>query len=437
MKNKWLVPIIVGTSLSLCLSVNIAFADVAWHPKEKVELKVWSPSSPVFDKMMTEDIIPRFQKVYPKIKIDYQVFPFSELLTKSIAAIAGKRGADLNWVNLQWYGPFVEHELAWPIPETIIDDEYMKENYVGGIDIKARGKRYLVPTGVMGNVVFYNKTLFAKAGITPQDVGRTWKQAVGAFQKLTQWEGDRLAQAGLTVDGGVGQFRFVELVYQQGVGMFSEDGKRCHLNIPEVRKALQFILDLYDEYKVTSRVLLPSLEAFGANKTAAIIEWTWLPGFLKANYPNLNWGVLTMPTFDGDGPYGRCNLVDSAYVVTKLAQGERLKAAWEYWKFLFKNDENVEKICKFKGIIPVLKSLIDAPWIEERKDLSVLRKQITDPAGGHIFPGAYPKKWIDVTKGIFEEVVFEGKDIEKTLKKYEEIYNQHLAEHNYPYTPEA
>ena len=67
----------------------------------------------------------------------------------------------------------------------------------------ADGKLYGLPLFVDVRVLFYNKTLFAEAGVNPEDI-KTWDDLEAAAIKLTKRDGDKLVQAGFSLkDAGL------------------------------------------------------------------------------------------------------------------------------------------------------------------------------------------------------------------------------------------
>jgi len=412
-----------------------------WHPSHKVSIVWWEPSGG--SKRVGDWAIPIFEREYPNIEVKYQKFPSKEYVTKILVSIASGVGPNVCWVNNQPYAPLAEAGVLRPVPSYVVDDKYVEENYLPGSEIKAWGKRYLLPTGVMCPILYYNVDMLNEAGISVQNIGRTWEEVAKTAQRLTVRENGKISRAGLTIHGGnngVGEYLgylWLDLMYQQEVGIISEDGKRAEFNTPEGVNAWKIILKFYEEYKTTSVNIPDFREAMGQGRAAMAPIWSWLGGYLKYAYPKAKVEATIYPTIDGDGPYARCNMIDTAYVVTTQGKGDEVKAAWELWKFLCLRDDILEWICKNNTIVPVKKSLLDAPWIREDSGLCAIKRQIEDPAGGVIYPGAFPFALCDALTSMAEAIIFKREDIEETLTKYEKDISKELQKHNYPFTPQA
>jgi len=394
------------------------------------EVTLWTEAAERRDRVFKDVIIPEFEKENPDIVINYQVFPDADYREKLLAAMSADKGPDIAWANI----PFMmEMGFARPIPESLVTDEYMEENYLPGKDYKYEGKRYLIPTGTMASILYYNKQILRDAGIDPEDIGSTWEEAAETFEKLTKWNGNFLMQAGFAFNGMMPTL-FSDYIRQQGKATWiktKEGYFKWSFNNEETKKAVRFILDLYDKYKVNTREFLNWNEAFGTGRAAIVPWWTWGGSFLEATYPDLEWGAVPRPRFEGTGAYGYCNEIDSIYFVTTSAKGEELEAAWKFWEFISMRDENIRTICKAAGIIPLKKSLLDDPWISERSDFLALKEQMIDPTGGQVFFGSVPSSWGEALTKAIEEIVYTNADIDSVLQKYEDYGNKALKDGKY------
>jgi len=396
----------------------------------KTEVTLWTIAAERRDEVFKNKIIPEFQKEYPDIEINYQTYPDADYKEKLLAAMSADRGPDITWANI----PFLmEMGFARPIPESLVTDEYMEENYLPGKDYKYKGKRYFIPSGTMGSILYYNKKILQDAGIDPKTIGSTWEEAAETYKKLTDWNGDFLMQAGFAFNGMVPTL-LGDYTRQQGMSPFvktKEGDSKLDFNNDRTKQAIGYIKDLYDKYKVNSRGFLNWNEALGTGKAAIVPWWTWGGSFLEATYPDLEWGTATRPRYKGTGPYGYCNEMDTVYFVTTSAKGEELEAAWKFWEFISMRDENIRIICRGAGVIPLKKSLLDDPWISERPDFLTLKEQMLDPTGGQIFFGSAISRWSEALSKAAEEILYTGADINSVLEKYEGYVNEDLEISDY------
>ncbi len=418
LKSSWIV--MLGALMllnSLMLVVNAMGS---------VSVTIWDIAQEPENTYMKTKIIPTFEKANPGIKVKLEIIPIAEYRSKLIAALTAGMGPDLAWANIPY---LMELGFTQPIPETLIDDTYMAQNYLAGHDFKYKGKRHFVPTGTMAQILYYNVDLLKAAGMENKDIGRTYDSLIAAAQKLTKWSDNRLIQAGFAFNGYLETF-FNNAIRQEGKPVWSKisEGKfKLHFNTPEAKRAAQLCLDLYDKYRVNTREFLNWNEALGTGKGAIVPWWTWGGPYMNANYPDIKWGAWYCPTYTGHGPYGYCNEMDNVYFVTTSAKGDRTAPAWKLWEFISINDENARLICQAKGIIPLKKSLIQDAWIAQQPDLQILREQMLDPKGGQIFFGSAVESWGVNTGKAIEAIAIHGKKMEETFQAYENIINEDMA----------
>ena len=99
-------------------------------------------------------------------------------------------GPDIMTIDGIWVGEFADAGYLKPL------DDVVGGNAVGGWDGWAQipqtvqqnmqfdGKRYGIPSGTDGRVLFYNRTLFARAGLPADWQPTSWADVVSAGQKL-------------------------------------------------------------------------------------------------------------------------------------------------------------------------------------------------------------------------------------------------------------
>jgi len=98
-------------------------------------------------------------------------------------------------------------------------------------------------------VLFYNKDLFDAAGVSYPDDTWTWDDYLAAARKLTVNDPDpEKRRVGTVID--FWGARVYPWIWAAGGEILSQDGKRCLLDSPESREALQFLVDLRHKWKV-------------------------------------------------------------------------------------------------------------------------------------------------------------------------------------------
>ncbi|MCP4543217.1 MAG: extracellular solute-binding protein [Chloroflexi bacterium] len=416
-----------------------------WHPSSPIELLAWgnfAEGSPMGQALL--DRFRRFEARYPNIKIKTEDVPGEEQRTKVHAAWVSKEGPDLTYD----FDQQADHARAGIIPS--ISNDVMPSSWLDEHDFYSvrpldDGKPYALMTGAMGPIMYYNKDIFDEAGYTGQDIPTTWDEFARFAKELTVWDGDTMVQAGFAFNE-YARYIWIDMIYQQGGHVHNME--QALFNSPEGEQAWQTLLDFYDTHKINSREFLIWDEAFGTGKAAVAQNWTWFGDHLTHNYPTVNWRPAFYPTFTGSAPYGRIALDGPGFMVTNLAEGDRLKAAWEFFKF---------QCYEYQGLDEYFSTMGDVLYITPHPDyaelaaaaanaaeptfndlasmqLSILRQQID---AGMVFPGEISAPHDDMWTKIEDAIVFEGRPIKEVLDQYEELYTDMLQKTDFWVTSDA
>lgn len=233
-------------------------------------------------------------------------------------------------------------------------DEYINdfvESFM--IDSYVDGKIYSIPFQRSVNILYYNKDMFAAAGLDPDIPPTTWEELVEYAQKLTlRDESGNTTQWGIALglSTGSAQWTFTGLALQNsldGSGLATEDGKTVLFNTPENVEALQFVIDLQQKYKVMQEGIIANgdLPTMFTEGLVAMIENT-TGGMTSIASSGINFGVAMLPGPRRNGaPTGGGNI----YICNGISE-ERQKAAWSFIRFAT-DPERVAQWCVDTGYV--------------------------------------------------------------------------------------
>jgi len=348
-----------------------------------------------------------------------------------LAALPVGEGPDIYQMHNAKFTPFLEAEIMEPYPDHIFPpnemDQYMgfKQHHFHGPD----GRWYYWPYGLMTSGIFINRTLWEEGGLTDDDIPTTWEELIEVGKKLTKYDAaGRISQAGFNING-YQTILWTDLMYQQGRYLFTKDGKRTQVNIPEGKLAVQFMLDLYEKHKLCDVGFLPWMESFGTGKAAIVYSWGWFGGYMRTNYPDIEWLYGNTPTFTGDLlPAQARNNYEVSQCVNANTSADKKEAAFEFIHWVMSDAEKLVDLALMHDIAPGRMDLFEHPRILEQPMLRKVVKQIPYT----IFPGELPSLWEDAVRDFIEEGVFlAGMPIDEALVKGEEAGNAVLAEKDY------
>jgi ABC-type glycerol-3-phosphate transport system substrate-binding protein len=416
------------------------------HPTSPVELKIWTQTGPDTDpwQIASKAMFERFQKKYPEIKLNVEQIAGSDLDAKVTAALTSKDGPDLI-LESDREGQFARDKVIKPIPEDVMPLSYIKDHHFYEVRPLDDGLLYWIHQGVMGPILYCNKALLAEKGLKPSDTPTTWDEFGKFCQQLTKVENGQMTQAGFAFNN-YARYIWDDMMYQQKAHVYNQT--KSFVNTPESEKAWQTLVDFYDKYKINDRAFLAFDEGFGKGKAAFSQVWTWFGSALEGNYPDIDWAPVTYPTFSGKGPYGRCDYDGVGFMVTTFAQGDKDKAAWEFFKYESHEYQWLVDKCNANGLTvgtwphpDYQKIFDDAAKIEKPTQLdrrlqsfAVLSKQYD---GGMVFPGEVAAPFDDMWHKMEDAILKDKKPIKDVIADYQKQYDEMLAQTHFWITPEA
>ncbi|UFU05226.1 extracellular solute-binding protein [Ruania halotolerans] len=219
---------------------------------------------PEFEAMMAE----RDQDV--TVVFDPQGVDDEDYKTKISLDLQSGGGADIIGMDGIWVGEFAEAGYIQPLGAvggTAVDEwdgwEQIPEAVQGALAFN--GERYGVPQGADGRVLYYNRDLFAEAGL-PQDWQPTsWAELLDAARALDELDGVIPLQLNAGVAMG-------EATTMQGVlPMLVGTGAQVHENDQWIgaTEELRQVLDLYRTIYVDSDLGDPVLQVEAAGRDSS------------------------------------------------------------------------------------------------------------------------------------------------------------------------
>ncbi|MBL1068176.1 sugar ABC transporter substrate-binding protein [Streptomyces sp. 7-21] len=175
-----------------------------------------------------------------------------------------------------------------------LDDEVDTEGFYDSVLDTGRydGELYGVAPGVNGLALFYDREVFAEAGLEPPT---TWEELRRTAAALTEGHRYGLALSAIGTEEGTWQFE----PFLWGAGAELTD-----LDSPEAVTALSFWGSLFDDGSVSASALNWSqsdvAEQFAGGHAAMMINGSWQLAALDA-YEDLDYGVVPLPTLREGG----------------------------------------------------------------------------------------------------------------------------------------
>jgi multiple sugar transport system substrate-binding protein len=341
MKRIWLaVPLVLMLVATACTSSG---GGDNGSDNGKINLVMWMgytpppPENQSFEYLSIKRMVDEFETQNPNITIELQYVNSDNALTKAQVALKGGEQPDISYQ----YGTNMPQLAQAPQLVDLTsrvngssynwDDFYKGEQEVATVDGKVLG----VPALVDNLAVVYNKDLFAKAGLQDPGPDWTWDELRTDAKALT----DRSTQTfGLVfpADGSETMvWQYDAMLWEAGGSILSDDGKSVAFNQAPGVRALTMLSDIYADGSMYLDFNPDSGkygQLFNSGKIGMVITGPWdLSGF-----PDVNYGVQFMPSFDPGGSHQTIAGPDNWVIFDNGS--ERVDAAWKFLSFMTSPD---------------------------------------------------------------------------------------------------
>jgi len=342
-----------------CLAVvlGVLCAQGVWAQK-KTTITFWKAPHSDSEAAYWKPILEKFMKENPTITVEHLVTPWDTWTEKYTAAFAGGNPPDVSYMT-EWYPTFADANQLADLGKNV-SAATKKSIGKGNWDYATyKGKLIGIPFLAVDSIVFYNKDIFKKEGVS---IPKTWDELLGVAKKLTKdTNGDGKTDQWGTCFGlkpEVNIHVFMPFVVAAGQTYLSADEKQLGFANAEGIKALTYITDFIVKDKVAPTIDMQtdqnwSNQQFYDGKVAMAINQNLFESDVKTNAPALSFGAFELPAGPAKDPrMARANY--GGLGVLSIAQASRNKdAAWKLVEFLTKPENSSMYLSKVNLLSPV------------------------------------------------------------------------------------
>lgn len=221
------------------------------------------------------------------------------------------------------------------------------------------GTTYGIPVGFTTHCLFYNKDIFAKAGVAEPTSDWTWSDVQKAAKEIaSKLDGVK----GFSFQMKPDPYDFEMYLWSNGSAYLDKDGKKeGALNSKESVEVLNLFQTMEKEgYAIATEK--SGTDDFRSGQVAMYVYGSWAISRLQED--GLNYGVTTIPAFEGKGK-SKSILSSSGVAISKDSKNK--EAAWEFVKYWTSEEMNKERI----GLeLPVLHSVVEAEGIMKQPEFA-------------------------------------------------------------------
>lgn len=330
-----------------------------------------------------DEVIKDFSDGHPNIKVTVKPGQDDSKVTQAIGAgngpdiglsystdIVGKFCSSGAWVDLN---PYISRDKV----------DLGKLNATTRTYTEFEGKRCAMPFLADAYGMYYNKDLFAKAGLTtpPKSLDELTEYA----KKLTV----RNPDGSLKTVGFLPLYDFYEnsashLAPATGAKWLTAEGKSAVGTDPGWKTLLAWQKSLVDWYgydnltkfKASLGDEFSADNAFQKGQVAINVDAEYRLAFLKDQAPDLKYGVAPLPTSD-PARYGGGYVTGNIVGISKNAKNP--EAAWELIKYLTTDDKAVVKLAGLLKNVPTTTTAIADPGLNADQDFKAFIDIFNNP----------------------------------------------------------
>ena len=267
-----------------------------WAPTLRLAFGAW-------DEFLRTD----FEKNNPGLKAEVQFLPFGDLVTKTIASLAGGEAPDALHASVAFARDLYDKGALISMNDHIkVQPEYGMDNYFEGSTFfnQYKGQVFGIPgEGPEFTARAYNTEHFDAAGLAsdPQEVQQwTSEMWVEAALKLTQRDGDKVTRSGW-VAINQSEESWAANSYANGVpNLYIDEGKALHPDLPaRGAEVLQYEYDMLHVHNVSKPITPDRTDRpdFYRGEASALYMGSGNIGEINQQQPDLPFEMVQMPRY--------------------------------------------------------------------------------------------------------------------------------------------
>ena len=271
------------------------------------------------------------------IRTTTETVPQAEQSQRLLASAAGGNLPDVAMISAQWFKILADKGLLMPLDQSMLSEVSIEDMHPALRDAYTfDGQLYGLPTDLDMGMLFYNKDLFAKAGLPEPTPDWTWDDFADAAKALTSGEGTG-KQYGVDIAAAWGNYPFLSAVANSyGGNLIDTAAGTPAIDSEAGRKTI----DLWN------RLVVEDQSAPGLGSDASIVN-----------------GNIAMGIYGPWAAYYFLKDVDYDWGVTTLPQGSQ-PATWGWGSVLVAFNSTEDKECALK----FMDNFLSPDLIKQRAD---------------------------------------------------------------------
>lgn len=303
---------------------------------EKVTIKFEQFSGAGDNEVYLKKMIDEYTKKNPHVTIDLMTIGYGDYFTQLMAKVAADQAPDMYELNYENFVSYAKKGVLLSLDDTIKSTGFdvAKYNKRALEAFRYEDKQFGLPNSFSNVLLFYNKDLFDKAGVSYPTNNWNWNDALEAAKKIRALDKNTFG-----LYRPVQFWELFKVAKQNGGSLFNEDMTKFTIDTPENREALQYMVDMVNKYNVmpTEEQLAGAgdWDLFKVGRLGMMVTGVWaIPDFTRDC--DFEWDIAVEPGNKAKA----CHFFSNGYVVnknTKIAN-----AAFDFASFLTSAKEAVQ-----------------------------------------------------------------------------------------------
>jgi multiple sugar transport system substrate-binding protein len=333
-----------------------------------------------------------FEREHPGWKVRMEQLTWQSGLEKITAAIASGNVPDLCEMGSTW------------MPRMLASGQ-LADWSAGVTDLRPRlrgwelcatgGKAYGIPWLMGTRALFYNKTLFARAGLDSTRPPETWEElrdAAAAIQRLGGEVRGFGVQAG---ERGVLFKKFMPFAWGNGGRILSDDLTAADFDSPRNVEALEFYLGLRKSGVLDRQDMLD--RAFKEGRLGLEVSGAWLFKSIPRDAPGLRYGVALVPRPERERGFHAS--FAGGEVLVSFAAAKQPRAALELARYLARPENARTLAAAAMSVQPASIGADTSAYYLDRPNEQLMIRQFETAV-----PTPNHPAWVDMEAAIEDEV---------------------------------
>ncbi len=307
-----------------------------------------------------------------QVQATLTVIPSANYVQKLGTAAAAGNGPDVSSLDLVFAPYFASTGVLEDISDVYNTLPY-KDQFVPGHVAQSTwdSKIYALPFTGDASVLFYNKDLFTKAGITTPPT--TWAEIRADAKKITALGSGTYGFTFAGACGGCNVFEFTPYIWASGGQVLSKDGKTAMLDSQQVTDALQFYRDMYNDGSIPSAAETDSGNQQIPLFTSGKIGMTALGAFAIPSFASskVNYAATPLP-----GQNGGTASFAGGDVIGVINGTKNRAGAVDFVKWA--TDTQAQTWLAKNGSAPIRKDLLDSVYATQGQSFEMVAKGLEE-----------------------------------------------------------